>query len=192
MWFAILGRLSLWWLRLTGWKIEGVLPPEPKYITIGAPHTTNWDFFLMLGVISSFGVKISFMGKDSLFKGPFGSIMRSLGGIPIRRGVQESVVEQMANAFASAPALILVIAPSGTRHRSDHWKSGFYHIARTAEVPIVPAAIHYPHKLVTVGSPLMPSNDLTADMDVLRGFFAAGRGKYPEQTSEIRLAEEGS
>jgi 1-acyl-sn-glycerol-3-phosphate acyltransferase len=188
----MLGRLALWWFRLAGWKVDGDLPSEPKFIVIGAPHTTNWDFLIMLAVISSFGIKISFMGKDSLFKRPFGSIMRSLGGIPIRREVRESVVEQMATAFGSAPSLVLVIAPSGTRRRSDHWKSGFYHIARAAEVPIVPARIHYPKKLVTVGSPLRPGDDLMADMDVLRRFYAPGRGKYPEQASEIRLAEEGS
>jgi len=188
----MLGRLALWWFRLTGWKIEGGLPPQPKFIAIGAPHTTNWDFVFMLAVMTSFGAKISFMGKDSLFKGPFGSIIRRSGGIPIRRGVHENVVEQMANAFAASTSLILVIAPAGTRHPSDHWKSGFYHIARTARVPIVPARIHYPHKLVTVGPPLIPGDDPTTDMDVLRRFYAGGKGKYPEQASDMRLVEEGS
>jgi 1-acyl-sn-glycerol-3-phosphate acyltransferase len=159
-------------------------------MVIGAPHTTNWDFVVMLGVMASFGVKVSFMGKASLFKGPLGFIMRRLGGISIRRGVRESVVEQMAKAFDEATSLVLVIAPAGTRHRSNHWKSGFYHIARTARVPIMPARINYPRKLVTVGAPLRPGDDLIADMDVLRRFFADGKGRYPEQASDIRLAEE--
>ena len=187
----MLSRLALWWVRLAGWKVEGRLPPEPKLVVIGAPHTTNWDFVHMLATMTSFGVKASFMGKDSLFKGPFGSIMRRLGGISIQRGVSESVVEQMAAAFAAASSLVLVIAPAGTRHYSDHWKSGFYHIARTARVPIVPARIDYPHKIVTMGPPLRPGNDLTLDMDVLRQFFAGGVGKFPDQASAIRLAEEG-
>ena len=186
----MLNRLALWWIRLTGWNVEGRLPPDPKLITIGAPHTTNWDFVDMLATMTSFGVKASFMGKDSLFKGPFGFIMRRLGGISIRRGVSESVVEQMTTAFAAATSLILVIAPAGTRHYSDHWKSGFYHIARTAGVPIVPARINYERKMVTFGSPLRAGADVTADMDGLRAFFASGRGKFPDQASMIRLAEE--
>ena len=186
----MLNRLALWWFRLTGWKIEGELPPAPKLILIGAPHTTNWDFVFMLAAMASFGVKASFMGKDSLFKGPFRFIMRRLGGISIRRGVRESVVEQMAAAFAAAPSLVLVIAPAGTRHYSDHWKSGFYHIAQTARIPIVPARIDYPHQVVTMGPPLLVGNDLTSDMDVLRRFYAGGKGKYPDQASEIRLIEE--
>ncbi|MDH3396587.1 MAG: 1-acyl-sn-glycerol-3-phosphate acyltransferase [Acidimicrobiia bacterium] len=188
----MLSRLALWWFRLTGWKIEGELPPEPKLIVIGAPHTTNWDFVYMLATMTSFGLKASFMGKDSLFKGPFGPIMQRLGGIAIRRGVSESVVEQMAAAFAAATSLVLVIAPAGTRRFSDHWKSGFYHIARSARVPIVPARIDYSQKLVTIGPPLLTGRDLTHDMDVLRRFFASGNGKYPEQESEIRLVEESS
>ena len=186
----MLRRLALWWVRLAGWKVEGRLPPEPKLVVIGAPHTSNWDFVHMLATMASFGVKASFMGKESLFKGPFGRIMRGLGGISIRRGVRESVVEQMAAAFAAASSLVLVIAPAGTRHHSDHWKSGFYHIAQTAGVPIVPAKINYEKKIVTLGSPLRPGHDLTADMDDLRRFFAGGVGKFPDQASVIRLAEE--
>lgn len=186
----MLSRLALWWVRLTGWKVEGRLPSEPKLIVIGAPHTTNWDFVHMLATMASFGVKASFMGKDSLFKGPFGWIMRRLGGISIRRGVSESVVEQMTAAFAAASSLVLVIAPAGTRHYSDHWKSGFYHISRSARVPIVPARIDYERKIVTLGPPLQAGTDVRADMGVLRAFFASGRGKFPEQASMIRLVEE--
>jgi len=186
----MLSRLALWWFRLTGWKIDGSFPPEPKLIVIGAPHTTNWDFVFMLATMTSCRLKASFMGKDSLFKGPFGPIMRRLGGISIRRGVRESVVEQMVSAFEAASSLILVIAPAATRRRSDHWKSGFYHIAHTARVPIVPARINYPEKLVTLGPPLIPGDDLSADMDILRSFFAGGMGKYPAQMSDIRLEEE--
>ena len=186
----MLGRLALWWVRLTGWRIEGALPSVPKYIVIGAPHTTNWDFVVMLAVMASFGARASFMGKDSLFKRPFGPITRRLGGIPIRRGIRESVVEQMARAFNAAESLIIVIAPAGTRRRSDHWKSGFYHIARTAQVPIAPARINYPEKLVTIGQSFVPGDDLTADMGALRAFYANGQGRHADQASEIRLVEE--
>lgn len=186
----MLNRLALWWIRLTGWRIEGGLPADPKFVAVGAPHTSNWDFVVMLGVMASFGVKPSFMGKDSLFKGPFGFVMRRLGGISIRRGVRESVVEQMGAAFAAADSLVLVIAPAGTRHRSDHWKSGFYHIARRAAVPIVPAKINYRDKLVTFGVPVLPGGDVSVDMGDLRRFFADGYGKFPDQASDPRLAEE--
>jgi 1-acyl-sn-glycerol-3-phosphate acyltransferase len=186
----MLNRLALWWFRFRGWTIDGNLPPDPKLVAIGAPHTSNWDFVVMLAVMAHFGAKVSFMGKDSLFRGPFGRVMHALGGIPIRRGVRESVVEQMAAAFAAADSLILVIAPSGTRKRSDHWKSGFYHIARTAAVPIVPAKINYSRKLVTMGLPLRPGARVTDDMDRLRDFYEDGHGKYPDQASTPRLPEE--
>lgn len=186
----MLNRLALWWFHFRGWTIEGSLPPDPKLVVIGAPHTSNWDFVAMLAVMASFGVKASFMGKDSLFKGPFGRVMHRLGGIPIRRGVRQSVVEQMAAAFEAADSLILVIAPEGTRKRSDYWKSGFYHIARTAGAPILPAKINYEEKLVTMGEPLLPGESVTSDMDRLRVFYADGRGKFPDQTSDPRLTEE--
>lgn len=187
----MLRRLALCWFRLTGWRVEGRLPPLPKLVVIGAPHTTNWDFVVMLAVMASLGVKVSFIGKHSLFKRPFGALMRRLGGIPVRRDVRESVVEQMAAAFAAADSLILVLAPEGTRSRSEHWKSGFYHIARSAGVPIVPGKIHYEKKVVVLGEPLTPGDDLSEDMQRLRDFYADGFGRFPHQASSVRLIEEG-
>lgn len=187
----MLSRLALLWFRLTGWRIVGDLPPAPKYVAIGAPHTTNWDFVVMLAVMTAKRVRVSFMGKHTLFRWPFGSLMRRLGGIPIRRDLRENAVEQMAAEFGRAERLVLVIAPEGTRGRSDRWKSGFYHIARTARVPIVPGKIDYPAKVVTLGPTLEPGPDVRSDMDVLRAFFAGAVGKYPDAASEIRLAEEG-
>ncbi len=186
----MLRRLAALWFRLSGWKIRGDLPPVPKYVAVGAPHTSNWDFLVMLGVMTVKGVRVSFIGKHTLFRWPFEGLMRRLGGIPVRRDVRESVVEQMAAAFDAADELILVIAPEGTRGRSDHWKSGFYHIARQAGVPLLPGKIDYPAKLVTFGEPLTPTGDVPGDMDALRSFFAGARGKYPASASRVRLLEE--
>lgn len=184
-------RLALLWFRLTGWKVEGQLPPLPKLVVIGAPHTTNWDFVMFLAVMATLGVRASFIGKHSLFKRPFGGLMRRLGGIPVRRDVRESVVEQMAAAYRAADSLVLVVAPEGTRSRSENWKSGFYHIARSAGVPIVPARIDYRKKVVVLGEALTPGDDLASDMQQLRDFYAHGVGKFPDQASPVRLVEEG-
>ena len=187
----MLGWLALLWFRLTGWKVAGRLPPEPKLVVIGAPHTSNWDFVLMLAVVRSLGVRVSFMAKHTLFRRPFGGLMRRLGGIPIRRQVRASAVEQMAAAFDAADALILVMTPEGTRSRGEGWRSGFYHVARTAGVPIVLASLDYYSKRVAIGPALTPAGDVRADMDAIREFYAGIRGRHPENASVIRLTEEG-
>ena len=187
----MLGWLSGLWFRLTGWKVSGRLPPEPKLVVIGAPHTSNWDFVVMLAVVRSLGIRVSFMAKHTLFRRPFGGPMRRLGGIPIRRHLRASAVEQMAAAFEAADSLILIMTPEGTRSRGEGWKSGFYHIAKTAGVPIVLASIDYASKRAAIGPALTPSGDIRADMDVIRAFYAGTRGKHPEDASVIRLEEEG-
>lgn len=179
------------WFRLTGWKVAGRLPPGPKLVVIGAPHTSNWDFLVMLAAVTALGVRVSFMAKHTLFRCPFGGLMRRLGGIPIRRHLRASAVEQMAAAFDAADSLILIMSPEGTRSRGGGWRSGFYHIARTAGVPIVLASIDYASKRAAIGPALLPSGDIRADMDAIREFYAGTRGRHPEKASVIRLREEG-
>ena len=187
----MLGWLALLWFRLSGWEVAGRLPSEPRLVVIGAPHTSNWDFVLMLAVVTSLGVRVSFMAKHTLFRRPFGGLMRRLGGIPIHRHLRASAVEQMAAAFDAADSLILIMAPEGTRSRGEGWRSGFYHIARTAGVPIVLASIDYSSKRATIGPALTPGGDIRADMDAIREFYAGTRGRRPENASVIRLPEEG-
>jgi 1-acyl-sn-glycerol-3-phosphate acyltransferase len=182
-------RLAYWYMRLTGWKILGEPPTAKKFIAIGWPHTSNWDYVLFLGVTRLFSIPAKAIGKHTLVEGPFGWLFRR-AVIPIRRGTGQGLVETMAEAFDTADELTVVVSPEGTRKYTDHWKSGFYHIARAAGVPLVPAYIDYERKLAEIGPPMTLTGDVKTDMDALRAFMAPGRGKYPDQAAPVRLAEE--
>ena len=177
-------------MSLLGWHFVGERPPHDKFVAIGAPHTTNWDFLLFLAVMSHFGIRAKAIGKHTLFRWPFGGLMRRLGLIPVRRGTGEGLVQQMVDEFAAADELALVIAPEGTRKRTEFWKSGFYRIASAAEVPIVLALIDFPNKTAGIGSILYPSGDLVADMDRIREFYGPFQGRHPENQGPIRLRDE--
>jgi len=182
-----LGRL---WLRIFGWTVHGELPQGGKAVLIAAPHTSNWDFTFMLAAAFVLRVKLSWMGKDSLFKRPFGGLFRRLGGIPINRSAAHGVVEQITDRLRRAKALIVAVAPSGTRSRRDYWKSGFYWIAAQAQVPIVCGYLDYARRQAGLGLSLLPTHDLRADMERIRGFYQDIRGRYPELETTIRLLEE--
>ncbi len=183
-------RLSTMWLKLRGWKIEGDFPSEKKFIALGAPHTSNFDFVVFLGVLGHFGKRARFIGKHTLFWGPFGWVMRRLGGIPVRRDRPEGLVDAVVEAFESAEDMILVIAPEGTRSKGTMWKSGFYRIASAAGVPIVPASVDGPGRTATVGKPIQVTGDVVADMDRLRAFYQSISGIRPGNETPILLAEE--
>jgi 1-acyl-sn-glycerol-3-phosphate acyltransferase len=183
---AVAGRI----LRLCGWTPVGAAPASPKYVVIAAPHTSNWDFPLMLVCGLYYGVRMRFMGKAELFRWPFGSLMRWLGGIPVERSRRGDVVAATAAAFRAVERLAIAVPPDGTRSYRDYWKSGFYHIARTAEVPIVPSYLDWGTRRAGFGPPLLPTGDVRADMDVLRAFYAGVLGRFPEKTSRVRLREE--
>jgi 1-acyl-sn-glycerol-3-phosphate acyltransferase len=177
-------------LRLGGWTIEGRPPEARKYVLIAAPHTSNWDFIWVLAFAYHFDMKIRWIGKHSLFHWPYGWFMRLLGGISIRRDRRQSLVKQMADALVAADSMCLVVPVEGTRGYVKHWKSGFYHIARTAGVPIVMSFLDYSRKIGGIGPTLVPSGDVRRDMDRLRAFYADKVGKFPEKTSPIQLVEE--
>lgn len=177
-------------LRLTGWETEGERPTADKFVLIAAPHTSNWDLAYLLAMAFRFDLSPRWMGKHTLFRGPMGSLMRRLGGIPIHRHLRGNVVDQMSAAFAASHTLCLTIPPEGTRGRAPHWKSGFYHIARTADVPIVLGYLDFGRRRGGLGPELHTTGDLKADMDVIRAFYKDVRGKHPEACGPIRLAEE--
>jgi 1-acyl-sn-glycerol-3-phosphate acyltransferase len=177
-------------LRLTGWKPEGSRPAARRCVLIAAPHTSNWDLAYLLALASVFGVKISFMAKHTLFRGPMGWAMRRVGGIPVRRHRSENLVEQMAGALASADSLCLVVPAEGTRAYAPHWKSGFYHIARAARVPIVLGYLDYARRRGGFGPELVPTGELSQDMDEIRAFYANKVARYPDQFGPVRLKEE--
>ena len=180
------------WMRIFGWKVEGEIPQGGKAVLIAAPHTSNWDFPFMLAAAFVLRVKLSWMGKDSLFKRPFGWLFRRLGGIPINRSAAHGIVDQMSQRFNQAKALIIAVAPSGTRSHRDHWKSGFYWIAAQAQVPIICGYLDYRLKRAGLGPSVLPTHDLSADMDRIRAFYEGIRGRNPELETTIRLLDEAS
>jgi 1-acyl-sn-glycerol-3-phosphate acyltransferase len=179
-------------LKRTGWELDGSRPEPASFVMVGAPHTSNWDLAYFLAFMSVLGLRARFMAKHSLFVGPLGPLFRALGGIPIRRHVRENVTQQMVAAFRADAALVLAVPAEGTRSYVTHWKSGFYHIARGAGVPVVPGFLDYTRRRGGLGPPIWLSGDVRADMDRLRAFFAEKRatGLRPELAGEIRLLEE--
>ncbi|MCW8891562.1 MAG: lysophospholipid acyltransferase family protein [Sedimenticola sp.] len=177
-------------LTLMGWKVEGELPAEKKFLMIGSPHTSNWDFPIGLATLYVFRLRISWVGKDTLFRWPFGGFMRWLGGIGVDRAHPAGVAEQLAKQLAEAEHQVLLITPSGTRGKRAYWKSGFYRIAQAAGVPIVCGSLDFRTKTARVGLTLRPTGNLHADMDKIRAYYADTTGKRPENSTPIRLREE--
>lgn len=187
-------RLTRWaaqrFLRFTGWKSEGNGPAARKFVLIAAPHTTNWDLIYMLAIAWDLDVDISWMGKHTIFRWPFGGLMKYLGGIPVRRNARKNAVEQMTAVFANRSTLALTVPAEGTRSYVPHWKSGFYHIARAAKVPIVLGFLDYSRKLGGFGPEVIPTGNVSEDMDEIRAFYTASMAKYPEAFGDVRLKEE--
>ncbi len=167
-------------LKSLGWRAEGQLPDTPKWVIIAAPHTSNWDLPIMLGVAYVLGANLSWMGKHTVFEGPFGGFMRWLGGVPVDRRSRHDVVKQMVDLFARRDELELSVPPEGTRKRTKYWKSGFYYIAKGAHVPIALGYLDYSRKVGGVGPVVWPSDDVEADLAKIRAFYADKVGKYPE------------
>jgi 1-acyl-sn-glycerol-3-phosphate acyltransferase len=168
-------------MRRRGWRIEGKLPDLPKFVLIGAPHTSNWDFLLFLGVIFSLRANVRFMGKAELFRFPHGWFFRYCGGVPVDRKKSTGLVEQMVKAANESKNFILTIAPEGTRHQVVEWKRGFYHIARNAGIPIVMAVVDGRHKTVRIGQVFHPTEDMEEDMKTIKGYFDGIVGIHPRR-----------
>jgi 1-acyl-sn-glycerol-3-phosphate acyltransferase len=177
---------------MAGWEFETPLPAEKKYVCLAVPHTSNWDGVLLIALASTVGMKMSFMIKNEWLRGPMGTLLRRFGAVGIERSRATNVVASMIAELGRREALALVIPPEGTRGRADHWKSGFYHIAHGAQVPIVPGYLDYGRKRAGMGAPIWPTGDVTGDMDKIRAFYAkqAPVGRYPDNVGPIRLREE--
>jgi len=189
----MLQKLIGWiYLGASGWRPEGKLPPDKKFVLIAAPHTTNWDMPIMLAISWALGVETRWMGKKSLFRFPFGTFMRALGGIPIDRSQRTNMVAQAAEMIRSKAQFILAVPPEGTRSGGDGvWRSGFYHIAREADVPIQLGFLDYSRKRGGLGPLVHPTGDTGADMDLIRAFYQPHMAKFPEQFRVPRLRGEG-
>lgn len=173
-----ISNLTMW---LAGWRVEGSLPAIPKYLIIGAPHTSNWDFLLFLGVIFRLKADVRYMGKAELFRSPIGWFFYWCGGIPVDRSKSTGLVDQMVEACNKSEKFILTIAPEGTRHGVKEWKRGFYHIAKGAGVPLVMAKVDGKNKTMRVGEMFHLSDDIEADMKSILGMFKGLSGVNPRK-----------
>jgi 1-acyl-sn-glycerol-3-phosphate acyltransferase len=178
---SIFHYLARFFMTLSGWRIDGKLPDIPKFVLIGAPHTSNWDFLLFLGLIFSLRANVHFMGKAELFRFPIGWFFRYCGGIPVERKKSTGLVEQMVKACNESDKFILTIAPEGTRHHVVEWKRGFYHIAKSAGIPIVIAVVDGKHKAVRIGQVFHPTEDMEGDLKCIQDFFKGAVGVHPRR-----------
>ena len=174
-------------LFILGWRLVGEAPSVARCVVIFAPHTSNWDFPLLLLVRSAFGRRVHYLAKHTLFRAPFGWLFRATGGIPVVRHAHHHVVDQAVRMFRERDRLWLAISPEGTRHRTDHWKSGFYRIALGAEVPVLLAFLDRGKKECGLGGLAVLTGDVERDLASFRTFYETKRGIHPDQASQIRF-----
>lgn len=176
----LLRVVSVGLLKLTGWQAVGKPIADHRFVLIGAPHTSNWDFPVMLTVVLKLRLRLYWMGKASLFRFPFGGLMRWLGGIPIDRSQAHGVVDQMTQRYQESPQLVVLIPPEGTRSKVREWRTGFYHIANNANVPILMGYIDAERKEAGLADFFHPTGNVEADIQAIRAFYATKRGIRPE------------
>ena len=181
-------RLAALVLRAAGWTAVGDVPRSG--VLVGAPHTSNWDFVMMLLVMWRGGVTPRVLIKKELFRGPLGWLLHRLGGIPLDRSNPGSVVRELVHEARSGEPFLLILAAEGTRTRGEYWKSGFWRIARAADLPIALAFIDGPTRTTGFGPTIRATPDVVADMDRVREFYRDKRGIHPERRTEPRLREE--
>lgn len=170
--------ISRAFFALSGWKVQGDWPGIDKLVLVAAPHTSNWDGLYMLATAGYYRVRLRWMGKKSLTQGPFGWVMRWLGCVPIDRSASHDVVRTMADAFAREQRMVLAVPPEGTRSAVHEWKSGFYHIAVAAGVPLLLTVLDYATKTARLAAVVYPSGDYEADLPIIRGYYANAVGKH--------------
>lgn len=174
--------------RLKGWKLDMRNPVPRRCVLLGAPHTSNWDFVFFLGATHELGIDPSFMGKRSLFRWPLKRFMFDMGGIPVDRERRGKYVDQVVAEFAQRDELALVVAPEGTRSDVPEWRSGFYHIANGAGVPIVPAWVDNETMRGGIGPAIMPSGDFLADLKKIAEFYNSVLPGHPKWAALNRQA----
>jgi 1-acyl-sn-glycerol-3-phosphate acyltransferase len=164
----VLRRLGRLLFELMRWRVHGNMPDLPRFVVIVAPHTSNWDFVVGVSALLGLDLRANWLGKSGLFKPPVQVLLRRLGGIPVDRSSPHRMVDQMAAEFAAREQLVLGIAPEGTRRKVAQWRTGFWHIARRAGVPIVPVALDYGRRVAVIGAPFQPTDSMEADILELR------------------------
>ena len=177
----IIGKLfrltSILLLKLFRWKLTGNVPTAKKYVIIAAPHTSNWDFFFSILAAAANKIEFHWMGKDTIFKKPFGSFMRWMGGVPIDRSKNNNIVQSTVDIFNERESFVITIPPEGSRARVRSWKTGFYFIARGAGVPVQLAYLDYSKREFGLGPLFKLTDDIEKDMSFIRDFYKDVKGK---------------
>ena len=173
-----------------GWRAHGAVPKPRKFVLIAAPHTSNWDFVYFLGLTDDLGIKPHFMAKTSLFRWPFTNFMLDMGGVPVDRSSNKNYVQQMIDEFNRRKEFMLTIAPEGTRGSVKAWKTGFYHIAMGAGVPLVVGMMDYASRSGGLGPAIWPTGDYVADMKKIAEIYATVTPKHPAKGMTDVIAKE--
>lgn len=180
--------ISRFILKIFGWQTDLAVTMPDKCVLVGAPHTTNWDFPLAILGMSAMGISFNWVAKHTLFWWPLGIVMRSLGGISLdRKHGGAGFAIKAVETFQERDCFVLAIAPEGTRHRTDHWKGGFYKIATKSNVPIALGYVNYPQKKIGIGKIIMPTGSVEKDFSLVKDFYSDKSGKYTEKQSTIQL-----
>jgi len=172
---------ALGFLTRMGWTVEGAIPNRPQLLMIVAPHTSNWDFLFGIAAAFALGLRVHWLAKDTLFKGPWGPVLEMAGGIPVNRREPQGVIDQLAERFQEQEKLVMCITPEGTRKRVDRWKSGFYRLALRSGVPLVPVFLDYGKKTVGIGPILTLTGKGEIDFERILDFYRSVRPRYPDR-----------
>jgi 1-acyl-sn-glycerol-3-phosphate acyltransferase len=178
---------------LFGWRVVPRADIPDRCVVLGVPHTSNWDFILILIGSAVYGKSLNWLGKKELFDYGMGPIMRALGGIPVRRDAPQGLAQDIAETFGRRPEMRLVIPPEGTRSYTQYWKSGFYRIALAAKVPVHLGKVDYVQKTIDFGESVPLTGNISADMDLIRAWYARDPApRFPDQFGPVRLRDEQS
>jgi len=178
------GPLSKWLfqsiMKAAGWKITGFIPNLSKFVLVAGPHTSNWDFVFGVLTIFSLGLDVHWIGKHTIFRPPFGRLLRSFGGLPVNRSNPGTLYRDILNGFNENEAFVFALSPEGTRSKVDKWKPGFHRIAKAAGVPVLPVALDFRLKEVHFGEPFQVTDNYDDDVRRLKTYYAGFTAKRPE------------
>ncbi|MFZ1478584.1 MAG: lysophospholipid acyltransferase family protein [Sphingorhabdus sp.] len=193
---SLLSRFARWAIvgiyKRAGWTAIGSVPEPRRFVLVAAPHTSNWDFLYFMGLTEELGIMPYFMAKKPLFRWPWKNFLLDMGGVPVDRKSSHNYVEQMIEEFGRRKEFILTVAPEGTRRTVEYWKTGFYHIAMGAGVPLVLGVVDYRKKSGGIGPTIWPTGDYRADMKKLFDFYRDVIAKNPRPGGLRILEEEGA
>ncbi len=177
-------------IRLLGWQADYRLPEHKKYVLVGAPHTSNWDFLLTMLFFLTSGLRFNWVGKSAMFPWPVAGLFKAMGGIPINRDASTGFITQSIKSLTERERMILTIAPEGTRSYTKFWRTGFYYIALRADVPIALGYLDYKSKRMGIGKTFKPSGNMEQDFKIVRDFYADVHGKDMSKQGPVKAKNE--